>query len=153
LFETEKKKKVSDSHRWLVLCDMVEKKISDVDPEIVVCEFPFGAQGKGKVNAETSAVLQRFCFKCHIPFVPVAQTTLKKYATGNGKAEKSDMRLWLYDEMGRPPMLDFVTEWGEDVSDAYWAAHLGYSIRYGSDKSYRKETAEALKKKHLELPF
>jgi Holliday junction resolvasome RuvABC endonuclease subunit len=153
LFETDKKKFKTDQLRWMALCEMAEKKILDTEPDIVVCEFPFGTQGKGKINAETSAVLQRFCFKNHYPFVPVSQASLKKYATGSGRAEKSDMRLWLYEEVGRPPMKDFVREWGEDVSDAYWAAHLGFSIRYGSEKSYRKELAEALKKKHLDLPF
>jgi hypothetical protein len=66
---------------------------------------------------------------------------LKKYATGNGKAEKGDMQVKLYKEFGH--------EYGPDECDAFWMAHLGYTIRYGSDVSYRKELAKGLKDKHL----
>jgi Holliday junction resolvasome RuvABC endonuclease subunit len=142
---TSKKGTMSDTGRLSYMCLMATQTIQRRGPEIVVCEYPFNVRGNGRVLVEMFGNIRLCSFRWGTPFIPVAQTTLKKYATGSGKAEKSDMRLQLYKEFG----LDY----SEDEADAYWLAHLGYSICYGSDKKYRKETAEALKKKHMELPF
>jgi Holliday junction resolvasome RuvABC endonuclease subunit len=131
----------SDTGRWAYMCEVIVKNINDAYPEIVACEFPYGTKGNGRINAETFAIVRLHCFRKSIPFVPVAQSTLKKYGTGNGHAEKSDLRLQLYKEFGH--------EFGEDECDAFWLAHLGYAIRYGADKTYRKEIAKGLKDKHL----
>lgn len=114
--------------------------IDNAYPEILICEYPFNVQGNGRVLVELYGVVRIHCFRKAIPFIPVAQTTLKKYATGSGKADKSEMRLQLYKETG--------LEYGEDEADAYWLAHLGYAIRYGVGGN-RQVIANEMKKKHL----
>ena len=135
----------TDIGRWAYMCDTALAAIKTAEPELVACEFPFGSKGNGRINAETFAVIKHYCFKHEIPLIPVAQSTLKKYATGHGKAEKSDMRLQLYKE--------FTLEYGEDETDAFWLAHLGYAIRYFTEKKHRQEAARELSQKHMELPF
>jgi Holliday junction resolvasome RuvABC endonuclease subunit len=144
LYKT-KKGEMSDTGRLSFMCEMVSRTITTEHPEIIVCEYPFNVKGNGRVLVEIYGNVRLCAFRHHVPFVPVAQTSLKKYATGSGKAEKSDMRMQLYKEFGH--------DYTEDEADAFWLAHIGYTIRYGSGKSYRKELAEKLKKQHLELPF
>jgi Holliday junction resolvasome RuvABC endonuclease subunit len=143
LYQT-KKGEMSDTGRLSFMCEMVSRTITLAQPEIIVCEYPFNVKGNGRVLVEIYGNVRLCAFRHHIPFVPVAQTTLKKYATGSGKADKSEMRLQLYKEFGH--------EYGEDEADAFWLAHLGYSIRYGA-QGVRGEIARAMKKKHLTLPF
>lgn len=147
LFVSDAKKFSHPDARLAYMCENAQISIGSAEPEIVTCEYPFNVKGNGRVLVEMYGIIKLFCFKRAIPFVPVAQTSLKKYATGGGKAEKSDMRLQLYKEFG----LDY----SEDEADAYWLAHLGWSIRYasrnikGSLDRVRKDIAEMLRKKHL----
>ena len=136
-----KKGDMSDDGRFVMMCDSMLEAIKSDNPEIVVCEYPYGVIGNGRILIEMYGVVRRHCFRHAIPFIPVAQTTLKKYATGSGKAEKEAMQSQLKEEFG----LDY----GKDEADAYWLAHLGYSIRYRTGTKERLIIAETLETKHL----
>jgi len=140
LCESEKGPQIK---RLAYMCEEVFRAI-DYD-EIAVCEFPFGTQGHGKVNIEIFGNIRLYCFKKKVPFVQVPQSNLKEYATGKGNASKKEMQDQLKEEFG--------LELGEDATDSYWLAHIGYAIRYGTEKAHRTEIAQMLRKKHLELPF
>jgi Holliday junction resolvasome RuvABC endonuclease subunit len=53
-----------------------------------------------------------------VPYVTVVAATLKKYATGNGGANKSDMRMALYQRAG-------IDERNDNKVDAWWLRHAG----------------------------
>lgn len=141
LVESKDKDFDTSTGRFAHMCNIAQYSIDNAYPEIVVCEYPFNVKGNGRVLVEMYGVVRLHCFRKGIPFIPVAQTSLKKYATGNGKADKKDMQEQLYTEFGH--------NYGPDECDAFWMAHLGYTIRYGSGVSYRKELAKGLKDKHL----
>ena len=138
LFESNSK--MTQIGRIAHIARMMEMAVNDYCPELIVCEYPFNIKGNGRVLIELYGIIRLHSFRKEIPFVPVPQTTLKKYVTGSGKAEKSDMRVQLYKEYGH--------EYGEDECDAFWLAHLGYSIRYGAS-GHREVIAQELKKKYL----
>lgn len=43
---------------------------------------------------ELGGVVRVVLYKCGVPFIAVSPTTLKKFVTGRGNAEKSDVKLW-----------------------------------------------------------
>lgn len=65
-------------------------------------------------------------YNMNLPITVVPPTTLKKYATGNGKAKKEDM----FDSISNPDQLTIgntykKTKGRYDVCDAYWLASWG----------------------------
>jgi len=53
-----------------------------------------------------------------IPYVKVVPSTLKKYATGNGRADKKMMTASMIEHVGRKPDT-------HNAADAFWLWHLG----------------------------
>jgi Holliday junction resolvasome RuvABC endonuclease subunit len=85
-------------------------------------------------------VVKWMCFEYKLPFLSVEQSRLKKYATGNGKAEKSDMVLRAYTE--------FSLSLSSDECDAFWIAHLGLTSLTMDGLAFRvTSVAEMLKKR------
>jgi Holliday junction resolvasome RuvABC endonuclease subunit len=62
-------------------------------PELAVIEgYSFGSSTKGvRAMAELGGCVRRGLWRLAVPYLEVPPTTLKKYATGNGKAGKYDV--------------------------------------------------------------
>ena len=117
------------------------------EADLVCIEKPFGIQGHGKVLVNLLGILQLFLVTQGTSHVEVPQTTLKKFATGYGRAEKSDMVLQAY--KGRcgtnliPEDYSFEAK-TEDEVDAFFLALLGHCIL--SQEHFTKAHQEAVKK-------
>ena len=102
-------------------------------PAFVVLEQPFGIKNKGKVVLELFGIFRYLCWKYGwIPF-GFPQTSMKKFATGDGRADKGAMMVRAYKEFG----VDNATE---DAVDAFWAARVAYELYHGSTTDFRKES-------------
>jgi Holliday junction resolvasome RuvABC endonuclease subunit len=138
MFATEKKSSID-----IKFCHMIDRAfgvLKEVEPELVVCEYPFSIQGHAKVLVEMFGAIRYYCLKTHTPFLPLPQTRIKKYATGVGKdVEKSAMVMRAYKEYG--------LELSDDQSDAFWIAHIGMTYLYGSNVKHRQESVNDIKKK------
>jgi len=129
--------KLPIDERFLEILRTVTVTIDAQSPELVVCEYPFNIMGNAKILVEMFGVIHYHCLMFGFPFLPLPQTKIKKYATGKGTAEKSDIRMQVYKEFG----LDLA----EDEADSFFIAHFGMSYVYGTDKQYRQESVDALK--------
>lgn len=91
------------------------------DAHLVVIEGPaFSRQGQAGVHLR-AGLWWRIVGLLHSAGVPVAEVSpsaLKKYATGKGNADKSDMRMALYKRAG----LDVSSD---DEVDAWWLRQMG----------------------------
>lgn len=123
--------------RFETILDVLGDVIDKISPELVICEYPFNIQGNARILVEMFGVVRYHCLRDSIPFVVLPQTKIKKYVTGSGKAEKSDMRMQVFKEYN----LDL----SEDEADSFWIAHMGMTFLYGSDKKFRQESIDAMK--------
>jgi Holliday junction resolvasome RuvABC endonuclease subunit len=119
-------------------------------PSLAVIEMPFNVKGNGRILLELLAVVENYLYERNIPIVEVAQTTIKKFATGSGKAEKSAMVKQAYKEFG-------VDRESDDEVDAFWMAYFGYVLRTGEGKKHRLEAVKKARIVHgridSETPF
>lgn len=83
----------SEEERIEWLRRKVRANVRKFQPKLVVIEgHAFAAKGRGKtVLSELAGVIKNQLHRMEIPFVIVAPTSLKKYATGDGKASKVEM--------------------------------------------------------------
>lgn len=70
---------------------------------------------------EVQGVIKNFLFRKKVLYMPVAISTLKKHATGNGRASKEDMVLATQSVWPECP--------NDDEADAYWLADYA-EVRY-----------------------
>lgn len=102
-------------------------------PAFVVLEQPFGIKNNGKVVLELFGIFRYLCWKYRWIPVGFPQTSMKKFATGDGRADKGAMMVRAYKEFG----IDNATE---DAVDAFWAARVAYELYHGSTTDFRKES-------------
>lgn len=131
--------------RFLSICSNVIGRLHTISdfgnkkPDLVVVEYPFNIMGNARILVEMFGVIHHYCLSAGYPFMKLEQTRIKKYVTGSGKAEKSDMRMQVFKEYN----LDL----GEDQADSFWIAHMGMSYLHGTDKKFRQESIDAIKEK------
>jgi Holliday junction resolvasome RuvABC endonuclease subunit len=87
-------------------------------PQLAVIEdLPTHAHGAGITGMVQGVV--RLALQQHgVPYVKVVPSTLKKYATGNGRADKSDLRMELFKRTA-------IDERNDNLVDAWWLRHMG----------------------------
>lgn len=105
---------------------------------IIVIEKPFNVMGNGRILLELLGAV-KYALDPSLRIVQVPQTSLKKFATGMGNAQKSDMVLRAFKEFGLEAA-------SEDEIDAFWLALLGQYILNMPTNAYvyRKETVDTL---------
>lgn len=87
-------------------------------PDLAVIEdLPTHAHGAGITGMVQGAVRLALLDR-GVPYVTVVAATLKKYATGSGGANKSDMRMALFQRAG-------IDERNDNKVDAWWLRHAG----------------------------
>lgn len=83
----------------------------------VVEDLPINAKGAG-ITGMVQGVIRYTLLGLDVPYALVTAAALKKYATGNGNANKSDMRMALYKRTG----LDLRDD---NKVDAWWLRAMG----------------------------
>ena len=114
----------SDEERIAFLVKRLRKVwLSEECCFVVVENHAFGAKGRGKTQlAELHGVVKHYLNKDEIAFAFVAPGTLKKHATGDGRAQKIDM-IYAAKKTG----LDVSDS---DRADALWCGDYGVKL-YG----------------------
>ena len=105
--------------------------------DFIVIEKPFNIKGHGEVLLQLLGIVKYILFIGDIDFCEIPQMTLKKFATGSGKAQKSDMVKRALKEFG----LDVETE---DEVDAFWCSKVGKALL--EPGKFSKARQDALKK-------
>ncbi len=80
--------------------------------------YSHGSSGMRESMAEWGGVLRLALYENNIEFIEVPPKTLKKFATGNGNADKILMGVQLMKEFG----LEYPTS---DQTDAFWLSFFG----------------------------
>tara|TARA_Y100001973_G_scaffold105824_1_gene180505 strand:+ start:3179 stop:3745 length:567 start_codon:yes stop_codon:yes gene_type:complete len=106
---------------------------------VILEDYSFGSKGKVFNLAENTGELKKTLYREGIPFITVAPTQLKKFATGKGNSNKEIM----YDAWLAAGNEDFRTVFDQkkknkeqlyapitDLVDAYWLRQYGLSIRH-----------------------
>lgn len=104
--------------RLVDIAARIDDAVQEHWPHLVVIEdLPTHAHGAG-ITGMVHGVARLTLLRRHIPYALVIPSTLKKYATGNGGASKSDMRMALYQRAG----LDIRDD---NQADAAWLRAAG----------------------------
>lgn len=96
-------------------------------PDLIVMEgYGYGSM-TGNAQAELGGVIRLFLYEHHFHVgdnvIIVAPTSLKKFATGKGNAEKETMRAYALKHYGFDDL-----EVKDDVVDAFFLAQIGYVL-------------------------
>lgn len=83
----------------------------------VIEDLPKHAQAAG-ITGMVQGVVRLALQQAGVPYARIVPSTLKKYATGDGRADKSDLRMALY----KRAALD---ERNDNLVDAFWLRHMG----------------------------
>lgn len=96
----------------------IERICQRQKPDLAVIEdLPKHAQAAG-ITGMVQGVVRLALVREHVPYVRIVASTLKKYATGRGNAEKSDLRMALFRRAG-------IDERDDNLVDAWWLRHMG----------------------------
>lgn len=126
------------SEKFIHMVDILLAVMHEKQPELLVVEYPFNIMGNAKVLLEMFGIIRYRAVKKGFNFLPISQSMIKKYATGHGDAEKSDMRMQAYKE--------FNQDLSEDGADSFWIANIGMTTLYGSDKKWRQESIDRMQR-------
>ena len=116
---TLKQKPADGDYRLVkIRCSIISAIAPPGRPDLVVMEdLPRNAMGAG-ITGQVQGVIREVLQGCKIPYLLVSAATLKKFASGSGRADKAQMRrAWL----------EFADEDNprDDEVDAAWLRVLG----------------------------
>ena len=98
-------------------------------PDAVYLEaYSFGSRGKIDVIVENTAILKYKLYKLGIPIFSIAPTSVKKFATGSGKADKIEMAKSFLERTKIDLGFDFqkgIKNPQSDIVDSYFLALYG----------------------------
>ncbi len=136
---------IDELERILGIVEEIEVMISDAvfdNVDMVVIEnLAFGVRNATSLTqlAALNYFVREMCQRNGWPFILVAPTTLKKFVTGKGNAEKSLMLLSVYRKWGQPLTND-------NMADAFALAKIGELFKKGVDlTSIEKDIIKLLK--------
>jgi len=112
--------------------------------DLVVMEALVPGRFSGRGHADTTGltyIVRVWLWKKQVRTMLVAPTSLKKFATGNGKAEKSVMRLAVFKRWG----ID-TSEASDDIADAIALCEMGRMLENCSDEPPTQYQKECIKK-------
>lgn len=118
----------------------IEGHLGEFMPTIAVIEgIAFMARNTSSLAqlAALNYMTRSLVYNYKIPFVIVAPTSLKKFITGSGVAEKGVLMMEVYKRYG-------VTISDNNVCDAYSLAQVGLALKGGNSKDINKKQEEVL---------
>lgn len=92
--------------------------VSRITKLAVIEGYSHASKFNNYVQTELGVAVRMACYRASVPFVEVSPSTLKKFATGVGKGDKSLIRLGVYKRWGFEHASD-------NVVDAYVLARIG----------------------------
>jgi Holliday junction resolvasome RuvABC endonuclease subunit len=109
--------------RLAAIFEAVDLVCEQYEPDLAVIEdLPTHAHGAG-ITGMVQGVVRLALMRHSVPYAKVVPSTLKKYATGDGRADKSDLRMALYQRAA-------IDERNDNKVDAWWLRHMGLD-RFG----------------------
>jgi Holliday junction resolvasome RuvABC endonuclease subunit len=121
----------------------INKALPEINPDLVCIEgLSFMSQGTSLVQLAGLNYLIRFLLnQFNWPFLIVAPTTLKKFITGSGRADKDLMMLEVFKRWGFSSL-------NSDICDAYALAKVGGAMLESKEikTKEQKECIQLLKK-------
>ncbi len=109
------------------------EKVQHCD-HVFIEDYSFGSKGNITALAENCSVLKLLLWRSNIPYTLVAPPTLKKFATGSGRAQKEDMYISFVNTTGCDVIENFRKRGSKvpsplnDIVDAYWLVMYGKSL-------------------------
>lgn len=82
----------------------------------IIEDLPAHAKSAG-ITGKAQGVVRLACLMSNVPFVTVVPSSVKKFATGKGTADKPDMRMELYKRTG-------VDQKDDNQVDAFWMREM-----------------------------
>ena len=82
----------------------------------IIEDLPAHAKSAG-ITGKAQGVVRLACLMSDVPFVTVVPSSVKKFATGNGTADKPDMRMELYKRTG-------IDQKDDNQVDAFWMREM-----------------------------
>lgn len=114
-----KRKGESNGATYLRFRSWLNSLLSSYPIKIVVYEYTFSrSQAASEILTNLRGRIQEECSALSVEFAAVPATTLKKWATGKGNADKDQMMARAVAYLGRPPIDDneadavMVSAWG-----------------------------------------
>lgn len=131
--------------------DYLRKSVKAIcgDADVVVIESYYLNQRSPSAViplAELGGVVRLTLWRAGIPYVDVAPSRLKQFATGKGNAAKGDMQLAAFKRGG----VEF-TDKDNDACDAWWLRQMGFHA-YGLPDAVDLPRAQADVVKSIEWP-
>lgn len=113
--------KAYNRHNWLT--ERIVEALNGDRPDLVIIEA-FAGGGPGRLaniaSAEVGGIVKAMLARGLIDFAEVAPSSLKKYATGDGRAKKPDMIAAAYEAGATLSALD-----ADNEADAWLLRHAG----------------------------
>jgi crossover junction endodeoxyribonuclease RuvC len=112
-------KKASGMDRIFKFSDWLDNILTSFQPELVMIEgYAHVFTGSFIVSVEIGTAIRMTCHAHNIKWEEVSPTSLKKFVTGKGKAQKDEMMLGVYKRWGFDPETN-------NIADAYGLARVG----------------------------
>lgn len=122
---------VSQEERFDWISTWALSQVLCYNPDLVVLEdYSFGSRGRVFHIAENTGLLKHKLFKTNTPFIVVAPTKIKKFATNKGNANKDLMYEKFTEQEGIDLKKELDTEVEHpisDIVDSFYLAKYGYS--------------------------
>lgn len=131
------KRPIDEIERLQYITEKIVDVIENHSPEIVAIEGIAFMASKTTALAQLAGLnylVRRELLRRKIPFVIVAPTSLKKFITDKGNAQKDEMMLAIYRRWG-------VTITDDNEADAYALAQVGLAITNNGYKITNKQKA------------
>lgn len=133
-------KPIDELKRIVKIVDDISKVMCSTTFDIAVIEnLAFGVRNATSLTqlAGLNYFVRAMLYNSNTPFVLVAPTSLKKFATSNGAAKKDEMLIAVYKRWG-------VTILDDNINDAYCLAQLGLALLEGNIKDTTKIQKEVI---------
>ena len=138
------KNNVTEIERLVLIRDKIISIIKENPPDLVCIEnLAFMAKGTSLTQLSyLNYAIRAYLWENNIKFLLVAPTTLKKFITGNGRAEKEEMMLEVFNKY----KISFTDD---NCNDAFCLATLGKSFLEDHTTNEKEREVLAILKKQL----